>query len=368
MVFAANHQSHLDTPLLLTSLPDRFRHRAVVAAGADYFFDTRVKATLSALVLGALPVERGRVDRRPLEQARALLDDGWSLVIFPEGGRSPDGWAQPFRGGAAYLSMHGGFPVVPVHLDGTGRVLPKGAKRPSRAAVHVTFGAPLRPRVGRARPASRRASRRAWPSSPTSVPPTGGRLGAGRPRVRRPRSPGPTQGRGDGPGRWTADGGRRLPPPGRRSGRPSRGVGPGARAPRDRRVALVVAYAAAVTGTLPFGHGVRPLFEGIGPPPAYRWVKPPAAFAAGNIPPKPSDTDIPMGPTGSQQAGAQSEDNQLVLNLAPNAAPPHPPDAAIRVHIELSRPGHAGAAARGGEAQRERLPGHADLPAVGGRP
>ena len=44
--------------------------------------------------------------------------------------------------------MHGGFPVVPVHLDGTGRVLPKGAKRPSRAAVHVTFGAPLRPREG----------------------------------------------------------------------------------------------------------------------------------------------------------------------------------------------------------------------------
>jgi len=177
VIFVANHQSHLDMPLLLSALPDRWRHRAVVAAAADYFFDTRVKGALSALVLGALPVERGRVDRRPLEQARALLDDGWSLVIFPEGGRSPDGWAQRFRGGAAYLSMnergqaklgggrselsaaeggttsgrrpmHGGFPVVPVHLDGTGRVLPKGAKRPSRAAVHVTFGSPLRPREG----------------------------------------------------------------------------------------------------------------------------------------------------------------------------------------------------------------------------
>jgi 1-acyl-sn-glycerol-3-phosphate acyltransferase len=163
VVFVANHQSHLDTGVLLSTLPDRWRHRAVVAAAADYFFDTRLKATLSALVLGALPVERGRVDRRPLEQARALLDVGWSLVIFPEGGRSPDGWAQPFRGGAAYLSMNerrqaklgggrselsGGFPVVPVHIDGTGRVLPKGKTRPSRAAIHVTFGAPLRPRVG----------------------------------------------------------------------------------------------------------------------------------------------------------------------------------------------------------------------------
>ena len=43
-VFAANHASHVDTPLLLTVLPDRFRHRAVVAAGADYFFDKRWKA------------------------------------------------------------------------------------------------------------------------------------------------------------------------------------------------------------------------------------------------------------------------------------------------------------------------------------
>jgi len=148
VIFVANHHSHLDTPLLLSALPDRWRYKAVVAAAADYFFDTRLKATLSALVLGALPVERGRASRRPLDQSRALLDDGWSIVIFPEGGRSPDGWGQPFRGGAAFLSVHTGAPVVPVHLDGTGRVLPKGATRPTRDAVHVTFGSPLRPEEG----------------------------------------------------------------------------------------------------------------------------------------------------------------------------------------------------------------------------
>jgi hypothetical protein len=97
---------------------------------------------------------------------------------------------------------------------------------------------------------------------------------------------------------------------------------------------LVAVYVLAVTGTLPFGHNVRPLFEGIGPPPAYRWVKPPASFASGNVPPKSNDTDIPMGPTGSQQSGAQSEDNQVVLNLAPNAAPPHPPDTSVRIHVD----------------------------------
>jgi hypothetical protein len=120
-------------------------------------------------------------------------------------------------------------------------------------------------------------------------------------------------------------------------------------APRFRRVGplglgvlLVGVYLLAVTGTLPLGHNVRPLFEGIGPPPAYRWVKPPASFASGNVPPKPNDTDIPMGPTGSQQSGAQSEDNQLVLNLAPNAIPPHAPDTSVRVHIEPLDPATLG--------------------------
>ena len=148
VIFAANHHSHLDTPLLITSLPERWRHRTVVAAAADYFFDTRVKAALSALVLGAVPVERARVDRRPLDLAHGLLDDGWSVVIFPEGGRSPDGWGQEFRGGAGYLAVRGGFPVVPVHLAGTGWVLRKGARRPTRARVDVTFGWPLRPAEG----------------------------------------------------------------------------------------------------------------------------------------------------------------------------------------------------------------------------
>ena len=65
---------------------------------------------------------------------------------------------------------------------------------------------------------------------------------------------------------------------------------------------LVAVYAVAVVASLPLGHGVRPLFEGIGPPPAYRWVKPPAAFAATNVPPRPNESDVALGPQGSDQA------------------------------------------------------------------
>lgn len=148
VIFAANHHSHLDAGLLITSLPEPQRHQVFAAAAADYFFDNRVKATASALVLNAIPIERSKVGRRSADQAATLLDEGWSMVIFPEGGRSPDGWGHPFRGGAAYLAIRCGVPVVPVHLAGTGRILPKGKTRPKPGRTVVTFGTPLVPGAG----------------------------------------------------------------------------------------------------------------------------------------------------------------------------------------------------------------------------
>ena len=144
VVFAANHHSHLDTPLMLTSVPERFRHRLVVAAAADYFFPDRVRGAASALAMGAVPIERTRVSRRSADDLADLISEGWSLLIFPEGGRSPDGWGQGHRGGAAYLAVRCGVPVVPVHLEGTGRVLGRGDKVPRPGSTVVTFGHPVR--------------------------------------------------------------------------------------------------------------------------------------------------------------------------------------------------------------------------------
>ena len=127
VIIAANHASHVDTPLLLTTLPVEMRHRTVVAAASDYFFDRTWKAVLWSFALAAIPIERTRVNRRSADTAAELLEDGWNLVIFPEGGRSPDGWTQPFRGGAAYLARRTGRPVVPVYLHGTRDVLPRAA-------------------------------------------------------------------------------------------------------------------------------------------------------------------------------------------------------------------------------------------------
>ena len=148
VIFCANHHSHVDTPLVLTSLPEPWRYQVFVGAAADYFFRTRVTGAAASLVLNAIPIERATVTRRSADLAAELIEDGWSMLIFPEGGRSPDGWGQDFRGGAAYLSRRTGAPVVPVHLAGTGRILRKGSKRLRPSPTAVTFGDPLRPMEG----------------------------------------------------------------------------------------------------------------------------------------------------------------------------------------------------------------------------
>ena len=105
VIFAANHHSHVDTAAAAHLDP-----RAVAPPGRSSApppttsSRNRVTAAASALVLNAIPIERTKVTRRSADQAAELIDDGWSMLIFPEGGRSPDGWGQPFRGGAAYLA------------------------------------------------------------------------------------------------------------------------------------------------------------------------------------------------------------------------------------------------------------------------
>jgi 1-acyl-sn-glycerol-3-phosphate acyltransferase len=148
VIFVANHASHLDTPLLLTSLPGRFRHRTVVAAGADYFFDRRWKAALWAFSINAIPIERARPSPQSTRLAGGILAAGWNLIIYPEGGRTPHGWGQAHRAGAAYLAVRTGAGVVPVHVEGTRRVLKKGGRRLTPSTTHLTFGRPLRPEPG----------------------------------------------------------------------------------------------------------------------------------------------------------------------------------------------------------------------------
>jgi 1-acyl-sn-glycerol-3-phosphate acyltransferase len=147
-LIVANHSSHLDTPLLLCTLPDAWRRKTAVAAAADYFFDTWWRATASAIVFNTFPIERrgGKLSATPGD----LLADGWNVVVFPEGTRSPDGWMERFRMGAAYLAVEHGVPVIPVGIKGSFAAMPRGRgwPIPGRPSVAVRYGDPLRPAPG----------------------------------------------------------------------------------------------------------------------------------------------------------------------------------------------------------------------------
>jgi 1-acyl-sn-glycerol-3-phosphate acyltransferase len=120
-----------------------------VGAAADYFFDARWRASLTALVFNAFPVER-QGSRRLRSLTPQLLDEGWNLLLFPEGTRSQDGWMNSFRLGTAQLCCSRGVPAVPLALRGSFAAMPRGRNWPvpgrPRVAVHV--GPPVHPREG----------------------------------------------------------------------------------------------------------------------------------------------------------------------------------------------------------------------------
>lgn len=146
VVLVANHSSHLDAPLILGSLPRRLADRVAVGAAADYFFDARWRAAVSALAFNAFPVERYR-SRRLRSLAPHLLARGWSLLLFPEATRSEDGWMSSLRPGPALLCVSQRVPAVPVVLRGTYAAMPRGRNwpMPGRPRVVVRYGTPVTP-------------------------------------------------------------------------------------------------------------------------------------------------------------------------------------------------------------------------------
>jgi 1-acyl-sn-glycerol-3-phosphate acyltransferase len=148
-IFVLNHSSHLDAPTILTALPTRWRRKAVVGAASDYFFDTWYRSIATTIVFNAFPIARSG-GLRSARMARQLISEGWSLVLFPEGSRTPDGWVGEFRTGAAWLAMEAGVPVVPVALIGAYQAMPRGRSwpKPGRPPVRIRFGLPIRPLEG----------------------------------------------------------------------------------------------------------------------------------------------------------------------------------------------------------------------------
>jgi long-chain acyl-CoA synthetase len=144
VLLVANHASHLDTPSILRALPRPLRTRVAVAAAADYFFRTRTLRVATPLLLNGFPFSREGAVRSSLEHCGELVDRGWSVLVYPEGTRSLTGELQPFRSGSGLLATELRVPVVPIAVEGTHALLPKGRWQPRRGPVTVRFGQPLR--------------------------------------------------------------------------------------------------------------------------------------------------------------------------------------------------------------------------------
>ena len=159
VIFASNHQSHMDVPVILAALPARIRANLAPAMAKEFFrahffpeghtwkqwFTNSVNYYLAAFYFNAFPLpQREAGARQTLTYAGELLGRGWSILIFPEGERSATGDIKPFRGGIGMMASRLDVPVVPVRLDGVDRVLHPKARMATPGRVRVAFGAPLR--------------------------------------------------------------------------------------------------------------------------------------------------------------------------------------------------------------------------------
>jgi long-chain acyl-CoA synthetase len=159
VIFASNHQSHMDVPVILSALPGRWRARLAPAMLKEFFgahfhprehswrqwFTSSLNYYLACFYFNTFPIpQREAGARHTLKYIGELTGSGWSILIFPEGVRSPTGSMKPFRGGIGMIASRLEVPVVPVRIDDVDRLMPVGSTfvRPGR--VRVTFGAPLR--------------------------------------------------------------------------------------------------------------------------------------------------------------------------------------------------------------------------------
>ena len=146
-IIAANHNSHVDTVLLLTIFPPQALRWLRPAAAADYFLKDPVIGWFSRNIVGIVPVARARAGTGEdvLAPARQALADGAVVIIFPEGTRGPatDEMAQLKSGVARLAQAFPAAPVYPVWIEGAGRVLPKGAAIPVPMNCTVLVGEPI---------------------------------------------------------------------------------------------------------------------------------------------------------------------------------------------------------------------------------
>jgi 1-acyl-sn-glycerol-3-phosphate acyltransferase len=129
-IIVANHNSHLDTMTIMASLPSKIIHKVKPVAAADHFGKTGLQVKLSNYLINTILIQRKRdkehPENDPINNMIAALDEGYSLIIFPEGTRGEPEVRQPLKPGIGYvLSQRPQIKYVPAYLKGMGKAMPK---------------------------------------------------------------------------------------------------------------------------------------------------------------------------------------------------------------------------------------------------
>jgi long-chain acyl-CoA synthetase len=143
-IVVANQSSHLDPGLVKTALGSFGRNLKTLAA-ADYFYKNPIRKTYFKNLTNLVPMERSGTLESSLRHAVEVLDEGHTLLVFPEGTRTRDGKIQKFRQGVGYLADTCGVNILPVYIDGTYRAYPKGQVLPNPLVrkLKVYIGEPI---------------------------------------------------------------------------------------------------------------------------------------------------------------------------------------------------------------------------------
>ncbi|MBN2320597.1 MAG: AMP-binding protein [Acidobacteria bacterium] len=159
VLFVSNHITQVDVAFVLAALPPRFRHRLAVAMMGELLQEMRhpdsdtvflkrwvstIKYGLVVALFNVFPLPQKTGFRRSFAFAGESADRGYSILVFPEGGRTPDGEMQCFQAGIGILATNLNMPVVPVRIDGLYDLKKSGEKFAHSGAVTVTIGESVR--------------------------------------------------------------------------------------------------------------------------------------------------------------------------------------------------------------------------------
>jgi 1-acyl-sn-glycerol-3-phosphate acyltransferase len=146
-IVVANHNSHVDTLVLLCCFPSSLIGKLRPVAAADHFLGDPVSSWFSRHVVGIIPLKRTGSTRGEdvLAQAKDALTDGDILIVFPEGTRGAPEEIGAFKAGVARLAEAApNAPIVPIYIQGAGRALPRGSRIPVPFDISIVIGEALR--------------------------------------------------------------------------------------------------------------------------------------------------------------------------------------------------------------------------------